>query len=239
MSVLHTAGTQDANRVDPYVHRLLHVIDSENLKISEQPEIVVPIGKLFINKSGHSMWTGYEVLVNFNMELWIVYTLDEVDPHESYPEEVRLSKWNLPGCKEEGEDKIGEPPTIRISRLWDSLKTVESATFLDAGIFVRQSSIRDYVGTFHLLELSRTEASRAISFSPRLLHTKFATEKFTVNAASSAGHELLMIANKNPKTPIMKLTFDEPAEPIEEYDRSLFFLAMKHEDESLIDLALD
>ena len=235
MYALHTAGTRDANCVDPYVHRLLHVVESDNLKVIEHPEIVVPIGKLFVNRDGHSIWTGYEVFVSVDMGLWIVYNLDEFDPHESYPEEVRLSKWNLPGCKEEGLDDIGEPPTMRISCLWDSLKTIDSATFLKAESYVRQFSIRDYVGTFYLLELLRTEASRAISFSDRLVHTNFATEKFTVDAASDAGHELLMLAYKNAKTPIMKLTFDESAQYIEDHSQSLLSLAILHEDESLVD----
>ena len=238
MRTLHTAGTKDANCVDPYVHLLLHVVDSDNLKVIEHPDFVVPIGKLFVNRYGYSIWTGYEVLVSLKMELWIVYNLDESDPHESYPKEVRLSKWNLPGCREEGEDEISEPPTMRISCLWDSLKTVESATFLKAESFVRQSCIRDYVGTFHLLELLRTEASRAISFSDSPLHTNFATEKLTVDAANDAGHELLKLANKNAKTPIMKLTFDESAQSIEDHSRSLLSLAIIHEDESLIDFIL-
>ena len=238
MSALHTAGTKDANFVDPCVHRLLHVTDSDDLKVIEHPEIVVPIGKLFINKYNHSIWTGYEVFVCVNMKLWIVYNLDEFDPQELYPEEVRLSKWDLPGCKEEGDDEIGEPPIMRFSCLWDSLKTVESATSLRAESFIRQSSIRDYGGTFCLLELLETEASRAIQFSDRLVHTNFATEKFTVDAASGAGHELLILANKNAKTPIMKLTFDESAQSIEDCSRSLLSLAIIHEDESIINFIL-
>ena len=238
MTALHTAGTKDANLIDPYVHRLLRVISNDELQIIEHPGVVVPIGKLFVNKSGHSIWTGYEVFVTSNTELWIVYILDKVDPLGSYPEEVRLSKWDVPGSKEDGQDEVGEPPIVRIARLWDSLGTVGSARISETEAYIRMYSIRDYVSSFHLLETLRTEASRIREKSDRLSYISFATETLIINAASGAGHELLMLANENARTPIMTLIGEPTKSPTEDYIRDLLSLAILYEDESIIQLVL-
>ena len=49
-----------------------HYYAHTQVRIVTWPDIVVPLGKLFANSSGHSDWTGYEVFVSRKMDLWII-----------------------------------------------------------------------------------------------------------------------------------------------------------------------
>ena len=239
MGALHTARTKNANIVDPYVHGLVHIINSDESELIDDPIIVIPLGKLFINKSRHSTWTGYEIFVTSELSLWIIYVLDEVDPEELYPDEVRLSRWDIPGSIKKGQDQTEEPPGIKIARLWGFLGTIEFATFEEAQKEVQKSSTGNYTGPIHLLELSRTVASKYIQMKASAYHDVFATSKFEVHTASSVGKELLLLAIENSKVPIMRLKFGKELEHQNHGRfRDLLSVAIKHADETIIELLL-
>ena len=238
MRVLHTAGTKSARVVDPFVHSLVHVTDSSDLELISDPDIVIPLGKLFINKSGHSTWTGYEILVSNKLSLWIIDILGEIDPQELYPDEVRRSRRYIPGSGQNEQSEAASSTSIKIARLWDSLQTIDSATFQKAGEDIRELYDKDFLGSIYLLELSKKEASWAVSLPDKHVYKTFTTSKFKVSEKSRAGRELLLLANDNPKKAIMELKFEEQAEPSNIIDRQLVSLAAEHEEATIIHLLL-
>lgn len=212
MGAFHTAGTKSAEGVDPYARSLIHMTNSDDLELTSNPNIVVPLGKLFVNKDSYSVWTGYEVFVCSNLHIWIIYTLDEVDPEELYPKEVRLSRWGIPGIYKDGQIQAKKSPSVKIARLWDRISTIESATFEKAEKEVWNSHSENYVGSIYLLELSRTVVSWALSDSNEIIYKDLATKKFKVNAQSKAGRQLLALAIENAKIPILELLFEDRAQ---------------------------
>ena len=116
----HVAGNESDNIPDYYVHSLLHATNRNEMELVSKPNIVIPLGKLFVNESGHSNWTGYEVFVSSNMELWIIYILDEDDFEKWYSVDCGLSRRRTisGSAKDEQTEKI---PGFKIARLWNWL----------------------------------------------------------------------------------------------------------------------
>ena len=239
MGAFHTAGTKNVEGVDPYAHSLIHIANSDDLELISNPNIVVPLGKLFVNKDSYSTWTGYEVFVCSNLHVWIIYTLDEVDPEDLYPEEVRLSRWDIPGIYKDGQIQAEKSPGFKIARLWDWISTIGSATFEKAEEEVRKSHSKDYVGSIHLLELSRTVVSSALSGSDEIKYKHFATSKLKVTAESKAGRQLLALAIENAKIPILELLFEDRWRQYHNQYQDLISLATEYDDENIFNLMLE
>ena len=218
---------------DYYVHSLLHVRKGHAPRSISYPNLIIPLGKLFVNESGHSEWTGYEVFVSIDLELWIIYILDESGVQEWHPKECRL----LTRIQRNYQ---------KITQLWSSLHTLETASFLDASralyyqnLFARRasemSSLEDYIGSLYLLEISMHEVSEAVSLPQKFLHKMLVTRKLRINAKSSAGRELLELAVENPESTIVKLEFVNGYGHVDHSD-TLEHLATAADDRDILEL---
>jgi len=213
----HAAENESDDIPDYYVHSLLHATNRNKVELVSEPNIVIPLGKLFVNESGRSNWTGYEVFVSSNMELWMIYILDEDDFEKWYSVDCSLSRRRtIPGsAKEEQTEKF---PSFKIARLWNSLRTLHSGSFKEAADTVGASRSNNYTGSFRLLEISTSEISQAISSSNKSVYKILETRGFRVNAESPAGREMLLLAAQNAEKPILKLKFENQAQS--EFDDS-------------------
>ena len=195
------------NVPDYYVHSLLHISNGSEVDLVSELDMVIPLGKLFVNESGRSKWTGYEVFVSSDMAIWMIYALDENDMQNWDPADCSLSRVvPVPGSAK--AEQTGKAPGFKLACLWHSLKTLDTATFKDAAILVGASQSRFYMGTFQLLEISMYEVSRALSSSSKLFHRILETRKLRVNAESRASKQLLSLATRFPEKSIFKLKFE-------------------------------
>ena len=231
----HTAENGSDNIPDYYVHSLLHVTDRNEVELISKPNIVIPLGKLFVNKSGHSKWTGYEVFVSSNMELWIIYILDENDFEKWYSVDCSLSRRRTIAGNAKDE-QTEETPSFKIARLWNSLRTLRSSNFKEAADLVGASQSNNHMGSFRLLEISISEASQAISLSNKPVHKILETRMFRVNAESPASQEILLLAAQNAEKPILKLKFESQAQSEFDDNQSLYVLGARYDDDTIFEL---
>ena len=213
MNALHTYDTPDHESgaiADYYVHSLLHVEKGHKPELISDPNLVIPLGKLFVNESGHSEWTGYEILISSSLELWIIYIFDEDLSQEWSPKKCDLLRSISDGATDGQKEKS---PSFKIARLWTSLRTLETASFSNAANEIWDSYSQCHMGSFYLLEISIHEVLRAISFNKRAIlfnkpvHGTLVTRELRVNAESPAGRELLELAIENEGSSIIKLEF--------------------------------
>ena len=181
MKGLHTythyaAENRNDNIPDYYVHSLLHVTNRNEMELVSKPNIVIPLGKLFVNESGRSHWTGYEVFVSSNMELWIIYAVDENDVEKW--DLVDCSLWSRKAISDSAKNKQTEKASnFKIARLWNSITTLHSMSFKEAVDMLEFSGSKNYTGSFLLLEISISEVSRVISLSNKHVHKILETRK--------------------------------------------------------------
>jgi hypothetical protein len=209
MSALHSTGFSFIKPPDRFIHSLLHVTNSDNCEVVSNPSIVIPLGKLFVNKSGSSHWTGYKVVASSSLELWIIYILDEVGPERSYPVECSLSRCIIPGDETDRRMQTENSPNFKIARLWTSLSTLPSATFEKAVEKIRVSNCEKYMGSFCLLEHPRDKAPQVVSLAKTPVDKMLMTRRLMVNANSIAGRGLLSLAYKKANMAIFILMFEE------------------------------
>lgn len=241
LSALYTGriGPRDD---DDFVHGLLHITNNDDCEIIHNPAFWIPLGKLFVNKSGCSNWTGYEIFATGMLELWIIYAIDEVNPESSYPVESSLSTYTF---SENGKDRQTQTkiwPSFKIARLWKQLRTLASATFEKAMEEVRISHCKKFMGSFYLLQLWQLDAKWAMEVASWPIDFRLETQKLEVQAESVAGRELLLLAYKNDDKAIMhlQLTTKHPNQdqPGKSDNLVLLLLAAKAGDETIVHLLL-
>lgn len=231
----HSAKMPPENEEDilphEYAHSLLHVYQSQ-INMVARPDIVVPVGKLFVNRFGQSDWTGYEVFVSQNMEIWIIYTVDENEYNEGYPLEYSLTNTHL----KEPAQQTNKSPVIKIAMLSSSIDNLESLDFNQAQNSVAKFESGDRTGSYLLLEMTRNEVSRALSFSGERICRILETAKLRVDAYSIAGRELLCLANEHSKLTIVKLKYEEQPQSIMDGRSRLHTLASSYGDGRILHL---
>ena len=198
------------NVPDYYCHGLLHIRNGSEVDLVSYPNIVIPLGKLFVNESGRSKWTGYEVFVGSDTVIWIIYVLDEDDLQNWDPACCNLFRVVTTPSSAKAE-QTGAATEFKLAHLWYSLKTLDTATFKDAANLVALSHLRYYTSSVRLLEISMAEVSRALS-SNKLIYGILETRKLRVNAKSRAGKQLLSLAARFPEKSIFKLKFEDQAQ---------------------------
>ena len=232
IDALHTAPFGSA---DDFVHGLLHVTKDDECEVIRDPNFVIPLGKLFVNKSSRSDWTGYEVFVSSSLGLWVIYNIDEGDPEKFYAVECSLFSYTIPASEKDGHVQTEKQPSFKIARLWPSLSTLASADFEKAAQEISISQSRIYMGSFHLLEFDERQAMSLTADSiGQNLETR--SRRIIVNAESSAGRELLLLAYKNSDEAIIELKHGDRHLQHESDDQTLIFLAAKNQDETVVEL---
>ena len=237
MSGLHTAGSLDAGRVDLYAHSLLHIDENEELELIPNPNIVIPLGKLFVHRSGCSSWTGYEIFVSGGLELWIIDILDEDDPAKVYPGPFERNIFGLTTLDNEQDTQTAKALSFKLARLWPLLSDLKSASFVEAVAEVQRSRCKNYTGSIRLLEIATDLVSQAVLLSKGCTKTLM-TRNLKLNPSTSAGRKLLRLANQNADSSILTLLFEADAQPESSSDRELLSLAAQFGDESIARLLL-
>ncbi|KAI1121504.1 hypothetical protein F5Y10DRAFT_288411 [Nemania abortiva] len=134
------------------LHRLAGVTE-EGIQIIANPFVVIPIGKLFVNKSGSAIWTGYEMFISGSLEVWMIYV----------PTEHDTVTWNTAdaGLFAHPGDQSDQAGKCKMARFCRSLRGLKTATF--EAVQKEAASTAEWLYTgFYLIELSTSdiEASR-------------------------------------------------------------------------------
>ena len=129
----------------------------------EDPPFVIGIGRLFVNvgngEAGHtSKWTGYEVFVDKQLALWMVFDRHSIDPRAAdwYPYSCKLSHSTLQDSGD-GQRVIRCTPEERrfdIAGFLPSLRDLANAEFTTASEKV-QENIR--CGEIRVCQMERSE----------------------------------------------------------------------------------
>lgn len=234
----HAAEIERDNIPNYYVHSLLHVTNTNEIELISKPNIVIPLGKLFVNESDRFNWTGYEIFLSNNMELWIIYAFDENDFEKWDPVDCNLwSRKAIPGSVE--NEQTEKYYSFKIACLWNSLRTLNSSSFKKASNIVQASRSKDYTGSFRLLEISISEVSQVIFLSKNFVYKILETMRFRVNAESRAGQDMLLLAFQNAEKPIFKLKFESQAQSKFEDNQPLNMSCTKYHDKTIFDLLVD
>lgn len=122
------------------------------------PLVVIPLGKLFVNKSGYSTWTGYELFLSGSLEVWMMYV----------PTKHDTVTWNTvdtglfahPGDR---FDRIGD---CKLALFCRSLRDLKTTTFEAAKKEVETSQQRR-IKSLYLLEISDSDIGEFINLSRR------------------------------------------------------------------------
>ncbi|KAI1128536.1 hypothetical protein F5Y10DRAFT_291957 [Nemania abortiva] len=224
--------------VEFYVHALARASKMNSMELVTNPLVVIPLGKLFVNRHGYSSWTGYEIFVSGSLEVWMIYVLSEQHSVDwdivdsglfPSPQEINL---------DEPENNLEEQepsPKPKLARLWTSLSSLETATFEDVCDQVRQTQ-QVFEGSLYLLEMSMYQAPNAVlnfestSSSPRngdfLYPPYLELYGLRVNALSPAGSQLLLLTREHVEKSITRLVFGQHVQEFDK-DSSLLLLAMK------------
>lgn len=203
MHALHTYSYTSGNHndvADWYGHSLFHAPDINHLDPMAMLHFVIPFGKLFVYNNGRAEWTGYELVVNAELEVWAVYALEEDGSNKWDFVESNLLPWAR-------NDRVKQrSPNIIVARLWNSVTNIRALTFDLAKKEIQKSMIRGFGGCLYLLEISTNQIDRAITSSgPNDMF--FKTSKETVNVRSSAGRQLLSAMVEDVESPIVMLEF--------------------------------
>ena len=230
------AAKNDMDNIpDAFIHRLVHITTQNEAKLISEPNFIIPLGNLFVHESGYTSWTGYEVFVSVEMKLWTIYALDD-DQFETWsPVNCNLlnSRTIFNGNKE-----TPKPPELKLAPFWDSLKTLRSSSFEKAVNIVKTSQFKIYEGSIGLFDISRFQVSQALSYSNKAYEI-FETKKIRINADSHAGRTALLLAARYSKKRIIKFTFEKQAQSEFDDSQSLISLAIKYNDDTILDLYHD
>ncbi|KAI1202037.1 hypothetical protein F5X97DRAFT_287827 [Nemania serpens] len=214
MRAIHTYSSADSDEArldvaDCYLHCLARDTGGAGIEVVLPPLFVIPLGKLFINKDGHSAWTGYEIFVSSDLKLWIVYVPDEDNPIMWHTVDSGLFVLS------EGESSQNGTP--KLAQFWPSLRDLHVATFEQVREMVRSSGRWDPTDCFYLLEIATsqievveksnnsegylTECNIRIGFISERIWLKCWPEQ------DLAAGQLLLLAKENTKKPFVKLVF--------------------------------
>ncbi|KAI1161409.1 hypothetical protein F5B18DRAFT_450397 [Nemania serpens] len=210
MKAIHTYSSADSDktgldRADWYLHGLARDTGRAGIDIVQQPLFVIPLGKLFINKDGHSAWTGYEMFVSNDLKVWIIYV----------PDKDNSIIWDTAdsGLFASSGEQPNQTGMRKLAQFWPSLKDLlQSATFEEVRKIVRSPGRGwDITDRFYLLEIStRDIESLEKSYDARVSFTKaglcvgLISDRIKL-ADGLAAHKLLLLAKENPKNSIVKL----------------------------------
>ena len=136
--------------------------------VLEVPNLVIGIGRLFVNvsngKAGRtSKWTGYEVFVDQELALWMVFDRHSIDPRAAnwYPLPCRLSHSNL---QDSGDEQRVLSYELK-ERLFDiacflpSLRDLADAEFKTASEKVQKTS---QSGKMRVGQVERSEIDKLL-----------------------------------------------------------------------------
>lgn len=248
MRSLHTAGSMEAAKIDPYLYGLLHCGESGDCDLSTWPKLVIPVGKLFVNRSGCSKWTGYEFFVSDELELWIIYTRNEDDPERAGC--VRCNLVRPTGANsEQGANEEDAPTVSRVARVCSFLRDIQSLSFEEAKARVHRSSDRFSGGSLILLELSKDQfvnmqstlhAHTTLTDWPHDFRNWLKMGEQYIHPTDDAGEELLGLANENPDAAIMELVVRCTEEDLNDpWERNLLSRATIAGNKPIIELLLN
>lgn len=156
---------------------------SMNGNTLEDPALVIGIGRLFVNvgngKAGRtSKWTGYEVFVDKELALWMVFDRRSIDPRAAdwYPFPCRLSHETLRDSDDEqrGMSYTSKERRFDIACFLPSLRDLANAEFKTSKEKV-QEKIR--CGDMRVCQVERSEIDK-------LLETGLAPQEVSVNIPS-------------------------------------------------------
>lgn len=210
-----TAGEFNPDQaVDFYVHFLARATEQSSMELVINPLTVIPLGKLFLNRLGHSSWTGYEVFVSASLEVWLIYVSGEQDYGSWDTVDSGLSLYPQGISPNEPKDNPAEQePRQKLVRFWTSLASLQTATF--EAIHKQVGHTRVLTGSLYLLEISKHDASLSIQrIHHDLLADPFSVylegDTFCVDAVSPVGGELLLLARGNAKRHFVRVVFELP-----------------------------
>ncbi|KAI1181700.1 hypothetical protein F5B17DRAFT_451212 [Nemania serpens] len=148
-----------------------------------KPLVVIPLGRLFVNKSGRSIWTGYELFVSGSLEIWMVYG----------PSEWNTLSWLDSidtGLFAQGEDPSGQVDKCKLARFCGSIRDLGTVTFEGVRKELEASTGESlYVG-FYALEVSKSDAGDFVALD--------ATSQDESNAAVGLRSENIMLGLDRP-----------------------------------------
>lgn len=163
----HTMLERGKTVTKPHYELLSLSIDGNTL---EDPNLVIGIGRLFVNASHGkaertSKWTGYEVFVDKELALWMVFDRLSIDPRASdwYPISCRLSHPIL----QDSDDYASKARRFDIACFLPSLRDLADAEFKTASEKV-QEKFRS--GKIRICQVDRSDVDK-------LLGTKVAPQE--------------------------------------------------------------
>ncbi|KAI0105102.1 hypothetical protein GGR51DRAFT_560705 [Nemania sp. FL0031] len=100
-----------------------------SMMVDDQRVLVIPFGRLFVNapddenQTGLSKWTGYEVLLDINRNLWFIFDRRSLSYRWSgwYPVRCNLGELNTAESRSDG------PPTVQLMHTIIETPTFQSA----------------------------------------------------------------------------------------------------------------
>ncbi|KAI1173805.1 ankyrin repeat-containing domain protein [Nemania sp. FL0916] len=219
----HRAPHADPRWEDPLpngcVRSLAWVSDNNEMELITKPLTVAHLGKLFIHKNGHLVWTGYELFVSAAMEVWMISDIKE--PGVRPRRHVVDSGLFAPPQDASSESEHGMVEKVtrpRLVRFVPSLQNLRNATPEWIRRQAKQAQIT--TGSFYLLDLSATEAWKGLE-ACRLDYiarghgdferygVSLESEHFCVDARSLAGSQLLRLACHYFGKTVIRLVFNK------------------------------
>lgn len=112
-----------------------------------RPLFIIPLGKLFIHQSKYSVWTGYELFLSDELEVWMIYA----------PTEENELTWNVidPGLIDD-QGHRSDLMSGKLALFCESLCDLEKATFEGVKNTIK-SNKPVLSASFYLLELPASE----------------------------------------------------------------------------------
>lgn len=163
----------------------------------EDPKLVIGIGRLFVNVSNAkaertSKWTGYEVFVDNELALWMVFDRHSNDPlaEDWYPVPCRLSHPTLQDTNDEQRAR-----RFDVACFLTSLRDLANANFKTASEKVQEKSRR---GEMRVCEVERSEIDK-------LLETELVLQEASVDNPARLREAILNAVGDGRRAP-QKLT---------------------------------
>ncbi|KAI1165372.1 hypothetical protein F5B18DRAFT_611936 [Nemania serpens] len=128
---------------DLELHGIAGVTEEGRIEIITRPLVVISLGRLFVNQSGRSIWTGYELFVSGSLEVWMVYV-----PNQHYATSWKTIDTGLFAYRKES-DQTGK---YKLARFCSSLRDLRKATFEVVQKEVASTGLSRYT-SFYRLEL--------------------------------------------------------------------------------------
>ncbi|KAI0114062.1 hypothetical protein GGR51DRAFT_505417 [Nemania sp. FL0031] len=237
MKAIHTyrSNDEESDTADWDLHGLAGIDNHGHIRIVGRPLVIIPLGKLFINRSRHSIWTGYELFVGNKMDVWMIYVPNE---HDS-------TTWNT---IDSGLFIPAETGTHGVVQICPSLGDLETVSFDQIQERIR-SSYNDYsiYTEFYLLEIS----TRFCDISGPMGHdcppsehlARLISDNVDLNPVSRYGlayPQLLLLAKNSKKPCVQFIPYNEGIDPrsVNRADWSLLRLAIESKSTRLVEMIM-